>query len=320
MNPTDMTRKRASALLIGGALLGAMRTPARAQTSATVRIGVSPIEPAAEVYYAGDMGFFSKAGLDANIQSLQGSSLIIAAMVSGAIDIGFDTLDGLAAQHQKGIPLVIIAPTHDYLSPGSLHTQALVVPANSPIQQAKDLTGKTVAVSTLHSLADIGARVLIDQNGGDATTVKFVEVPFPALPAALDSGRVDAAWVVEPFITVAQKTSRVLAYGFDGISKHFMVGAWVAMQQWANDHPDLVSRFAGAIHDTAVWANKNPQKSGEILAKYVKIDPTVIANMARVHYAEQLTPGLMQPLIDVSAKYNGIKSFAAQDLIYKRSR
>lgn len=320
MHPTSITRKRASALLIGGALLGALRTPARAQTSAAVRIGVSPIEPAAEAYYASDMGFFSKAGLDANIQSMRGSSLIVAAMVSGAVDIGFDTLDGLAAQHQKGIPLVIVAPCHDYLSPGSLHTQALLVPANSPIQQAKELSGKTVAVSTLHSLADLGARVLIEQSGGDASTVKFVEVPFPALPAALDSGRVDAAWVVEPFITVAQKTSRVLAYGFDGISKHFVVGAWVATQQWANDHADVVSRFAGAIHDTAVWANKNPQKSGEILAKYVKIDPAVISKMARVHYAEQLTPGLMQPLIDAAAKYNGIKSIAAQDLIYKRSR
>jgi hypothetical protein len=55
-----------------------------------------------------------------------------------------DPLDELAAQHQKGIPLVIIVPTRDYLSPGSLHTQALVVPANSPIQQAKELTAVTV--------------------------------------------------------------------------------------------------------------------------------------------------------------------------------
>jgi NitT/TauT family transport system substrate-binding protein len=220
-------------------------------------------------------------------------------------------------QHLKGIPLVIIAPTHDYLSPVTTRTQALIVPANSPLQQAKDLNGKTIAVSTLHSLADLGARVWIDQNGGDSSTVKFTEVPFPAIPAALDAGRIDAAWVVEPFITVARKTNRVLFYGFDGIAKHFVVGAWVATRQWANDHPDLVSRFAAVIHDTAVWANKNPQQSGDILAKYVKIDPAVIAAMARNHYAEQLSPALMQPLIDAAAKYNGFKAFPAQDLLYK---
>ena len=41
--------------------------------------------------------------------------------------------------------------------------------------------------------------------------------------------------------------------------------------------------------------------------------------MARVHYAEQLTPALMQPLIDVAAKYNGFQSFPAQDLMFKQS-
>ena len=316
MSLAAMSRKRASALLVG-AFLGAVRSPSRAQAPATLRIGVSPIEPAAEVYYAKDMGFFAKAGLDVDIQSMQGSSLIVSAIVGGTLDIGFDTLDVLAVQHLKGIPLVIIAPTHDYLSPVTTRTQALIVPANSPLQQAKDLNGKTIAVSTLHSLADLGARVWIDQNGGDSSTVKFTEVPFPAIPAALDAGRIDAAWVVEPFITVARKTNRVLFYGFDGIAKHFVVGAWVATRQWANDHPDLVSRFAAVIHDTAVWANKNPQQSGDILAKYVKIDPAVIAAMARNHYAEQLSPALMQPLIDAAAKYNGFKAFPAQDLLYK---
>ncbi len=214
---------RASALLAGG-LLAAVSSPSLAQPApAKLRIGVSPIEPAAEIYYAKELGSFAKAGLDVDITSMQGSSLIVSAIVGGTLDIGFDTLDVLATQHLKGIPLVIIAPSHDYLSPATLRTQALIVPANSPIQQAKDLNGKTIAVSTLHSLADLGARVWIDQNGGDSTSVKFTEVPFPAIAAALDAGRVDAAWVVEPFITAAAKTNRVLFYGFDGIAKHFIV-------------------------------------------------------------------------------------------------
>ncbi len=312
-----MTRKEASALLAGG-LLAAMTSPSFAQLApATLRIGVSPIEPSAEIYYAKDMGFFTKAGLDVETTSMQGSSLIVSAIVGGTLDLGFDTLDVLATQHLKGIPLVIIAPSHDYLSPLTLRTQALAVPANSPLQSAKDLNGKTIAVSTLHSLADLGARVWIDQNGGDSSSVKFTEVPFPAIPGALDAGRIDAAWVVEPFITVAKKTNRILFYGFDGIAKHFIVGAWVATRQWANDHPDLVSRFAAVIHDTAVWANKNPQQSGAILAKYDKIEPAVIAAMARNHYAEQINPALMQPLIDAAAKYNGFKTFPAQDLLFK---
>jgi hypothetical protein len=70
----------------------------------------------------------------------------------------------------------------------------------------------------------------------------------------------------------------------------------------------------------AVWANQNTMKSGEILAKYTKLDPTAIATMTRVRFGEQLTPTLMQPFIDVFAKYNGFSAFPARELIYAPSR
>ena len=138
------------------------------------------------------------------------------------------------------------------------------------------------------------------------------------MPAALDAGRIDAALITEPFLTVATKTARVLGYGYDGISKHFLVGAWVAAPQWASAHADLVKRFQAVMHDTAVWANANQAKTGDILAKDLKFDPALVATMVRARYTEQLTPALMQPLIDVSAKFNGFKSFPAQELIYTR--
>jgi len=140
------------------------------------------------------------------------------------------------------------------------------------------------------------------------------------MAAAVAASRVDAAFVAEPFLTMAARNGRVLEYGYDCISKHFLFGAWFTTAQWAKDHPDLVARFATAIHETAVWANKNPEKSGEILAKYTKIDPTVIATMTRARFAEQLTPALMQPLVDLSAKYNGFSAFPAQELIYSPAR
>jgi hypothetical protein len=46
-------------------------------------------------------------------------------------------------------------------------------------------------------------------NGGDSSTVNFVEIPFPAMPAALETGRIDAASVAEPFIGVAKKNGRI---------------------------------------------------------------------------------------------------------------
>jgi NitT/TauT family transport system substrate-binding protein len=313
-----MNRARASALLFGGASVLAGATGGRAQTGLTVRIATLPIESAAEVFYAKDMGFFAKAGLDADIQTMQTSAAMAAAAVSGAIDVGYSPVDSIATIHQKNVPVVLIAPANEYISPS--RNAGLVLAANSTVRAAKDLNGKVVAVSNLRSLSENAARAWIDRNGGDSTTVKFVEIPFPAMLAALDSGHVDAAWDAEPFISAAAKDGRVLEYGFDAIAKRFLIGGWFTTVQWATDHADAVSRFASAMHETAVWTNKNPAASGQILAKYTKLDPAVIATMTRSAYGEALTPASMQPLIDVSAKYNGFATFPAQQLIYAPSK
>jgi len=310
-----MTRARAAGLLFGGVALAGVRFRGAAQTTAKLRVAIVPIEGASEVYFATDMGFFAKAGLDVEIQPMQSSPAIAAAVASNAVDIGFISVDALATIYQKNIPLTIIAPSTEYTAATS-HSVAIALAASSPIRVAKDLDGKTIAVNALHSLSTLGPSDWIDQNGGDSSTVKFVEMPFPIMTSALDAGRVDAALVTEPFTSAARKNGRIIASGFDYIAKHFLITSWCTTEQWAKEHPDVVARFAAVIHQTAVWANANRDRSGEILVKYTKMDPAVLATISRSQYCEQLTPALLQPLIDVSAKYNGFTTFPAQDLIY----
>ena len=89
--------------------------------------------------------------------------------------------------------------------------------------------------------------------------------------------------------------------------------------KWAAAHADAVHPFAAAMHETALWANQkgNRAKSGEILAKYTKIDPQTIATMERAQFAETLTAALIQPAIDVSAKYGAFTAFPADRLVYR---
>jgi ABC-type nitrate/sulfonate/bicarbonate transport system substrate-binding protein len=313
-----MTRARASAVLFGGAALLMNAARGRAQSGTPLRIATLPIESAAEVFYAKDMGFFAKAGFDVDIQTMQTSAAMAAATASGSVDIGYSPVDSMATIHQKKVPVVVIAPANEYVSPS--RNAGLALPANSTVRVARDLNGKIIAVSNLRSLSENAARAWMDRNGGDSSTAKFVEIPFPAMQPALDTGHVDAAWVAEPFISAAAKNGRVIEYGFDAIAPRFLIGAWFTTAQWANDHRDAVARFASVIHETAVWANKNQAQSGQIVAKYTKIDPAVLATMTRSRYAETLTPAAMQPLIDVSAKYNGFGSFPAQELIFAASK
>lgn len=302
------------------ALFAVTAASASAQTNPTLRIGILPVESAATVFYAKDLGFFAKAGLDADIQAMPNTPTIAAAVVSGALDFGYVTIDSIATIHQQHIPLVVVAPAAEYLFPAGARTIGVLVTPNSPIRQAKDLEGKIVALPAVHSLGSTALSTWVDANGGSSAAVKYVEIPFPAMAAALDAGRIDAAFEVEPFFGAAAKHDRVLTDAYSSISKHFLLSVWVAQSEWAKAHPDVVRRFAGVIHEASVWANKNQTQSGPILAKYTKIDPTVVATMARGRYAEALTPSVMQPGIDASAKYNNFTTFPAAELIYSAPR
>ncbi len=285
-----------------------------AQTSQTLRIAINPIEVYAQVYYAKEMGFFAKQGLDVDIQPAQSGSAIAAAVVGNAADIGATSTVVDAVGHGKHIPFIVIAPGAVYTS--AAPTAALFVAANSPIRKAADLNGKTISVSGLGTVTEYGTRAWIDKNGGDSSTVKFVELAASATVDAVSTGRIDGAYVTEPYVSTAKKQLRLMAYVHDAIAKEFLLSTWVTTVQWAKDHPDAVARFAAAMRETSDWANKNPSKSGDILVKYVKIDPALLATMNRARFADRLTPALMQPAIDVAAKYAKFDSFPASELIY----
>jgi NitT/TauT family transport system substrate-binding protein len=146
--------------------------------------------------------------------------------------------------------------------------------------------------------------------------VKFVEMPYPQMPTALDQGQIDAAALAEPFITFNKGKYRILSLGDAGIANRFLVSGYVVTSAWATAHPDLVRKFAQVIRETAGWANKNPSLSAPILVKYAKLPPDVANNMARTLYGDRLDAGLLQPVIDATAKYDVIaKPFPAREII-----
>jgi NitT/TauT family transport system substrate-binding protein len=314
-----MLRFAVAMLLAVGVLTGAAY-PVRSQTTAHLRIMTSPIENGAQVYYAKDMGFFAKAGIDVDIQSVQSGSAIASGVASNATDIGFASLVPLAIAHVKKIPFVLVAA-------GAVWTQSaknsgLFVAPNSPLQTGKDFNGKTLSTAGLGTLTEYATRAWIDQHGGDQSTVKFVEMGYSVMPTALGTGRVDGALMNEPYFSLAKKTEHLLGYPYDAVAKDFLIAGWFTTAQWAKDNPDVLDRFVAVMRETAQWANKkeNQAQSAEILEKYTPADATVVSSMVRVRFGEQLVASAVQPQVDVAAKYMPFPTFPAQELIYTRAR
>jgi NitT/TauT family transport system substrate-binding protein len=214
------------------------------------------------------------------------------------------------------LPFVCIAPGAGW-EPGKIVGSIMVANA-STLKTAKDLNGKTFATPGLGTIGEFLPRAWIDKHGGDSSTVKFVEIPFPLEADALVSGRVDAAYLVEPFLTTALKsgTVRSFVYPDDALGTSYLATVWFATAPWAKAHPELVARFVSALRDAGRWANANPAKVVPILAKDLHADPTIIAQANRSYFSDRLIPAEVQPWIDVTAKYAKFAPFPASDIIY----
>jgi NitT/TauT family transport system substrate-binding protein len=309
---------RACIVFVAVMCTGAHAVRAQTPPPAQLKIALVPSDTAAQVYYAVDLGLFAKAGINADVAGMNSGPAIAAAVSSGAIDIGFSNFVSLATAHERGLGFTMVAPANLSIT-GAPTVGILSIAKTSPVKTGKDLNGKTVAVDGLNTVAMLGVRNWIDTNGGDSASVHFVELPFAEMPEALKTGRVDAASMnltADPQLGTPSDPLRMLAPVFDALAPRFTFSAWFSTKEWVAKNPVLAKKFAAVMKDAAVWANAHHKESAAILAKYLKQTPAQIEGVTRVVYGTDFSPQMIQPSIDLAAKYGSIKkSFPATEFL-----
>lgn len=318
MKPSRVNRRTALTGLAGAAASAAgALTPRRARAAATrIRVLTDPGDSTAVPFYAADRGFFAEAGLDAEIGLMANGGVIVPAVIGGAAEFGVASITTVAFAHLRGVPLLAVCPSAIYTDRAP--TSELLVGPGSPIRTARDLEGKTVAVAGLNTNSDIATKAWIDKNGGNSKSSNYVEFSYSAMIPALMDGRVDAALLVEPTLTIAKRDGcRVLALAYGAVAPQYCGGCFVAMQAWLAENADLAQRFVEAMGRAAVWANGHHAESLAIVARYLKLDPQTLGTMTRAIYSPRLEPAQVQPLIDVAARYGALaRSFPAREIIW----
>jgi NitT/TauT family transport system substrate-binding protein len=307
-------RRRALQLLAGSAAAVAA-SPVSAQNLIPIRVGTFASEATAGVFYAQDQGFLAKHGLTAQINMAAGGAAIIPAIIGGDLDMGEADVVTLALAHDKGIPF-------EFIAPGELHSNKVptlaVVVGDPNVKSGKDFNGKTLACNVTRGFGSLITDVWIDNNGGDSKTVKWVEMPFPALVAATQKGTIDGYCAPEPFVDLGGSAGlHVRMMDEKPVAPEIIQGGWFASKDFIKTHPSVVNAYSLAIREANEWANANPAASAAILSKYSKVPVNVITAMKmRGEYQLTFTKSTMQPLIDAAAKYGYIsKSFPVSDII-----
>ena len=296
-----MHRKTALALVAGGVL--ASRIPAAAQDLPVVRIASNPVDSLGEPYYGTERGIFHDSGVNAQVTTLSNGSTNMQAVIAGDLDVGLANITQVANGVIRNVGVAMLAPAAVYSAKHAY--SAMCVGKSSALATAKDLIGKTVAVSTLNDFNQLGVVAWLEKNGVSATQVKFVEVHFPEMGAALQRGTVDAATISEPSLSGALGAGqvRVFANVYGAIAPEFSNVVWFGSTKWLQQNADAAKRLVKGIFATAQYANTHQAETLATLVRVAKLDPATAAGMTRAFFATTNDPKYVQAPLDFSYKY-----------------
>ena len=267
--------------------------PTGALESPTIIVEAVPTADEAGLYIANDLRYFAQEGLTVKIVPTGGGELAIPDLTSGKADIvAGNYVSFVQAQILGKADLKIIA-NGSLMQPGN---QALYVMPASKIKTVADLASHPgghrakVGVNTVNNIGQLLIGSLLQDNGYGLQDVSLVPPTAKGNPFAneltnLASGAIDAAWLPEPFATIAEQSlGAVKVADFDqGAMENFPIGTFIGTSKWVTSHPNTIAAFLRAFQ-------RGQQKAdidrGQVEASLIK--NTMIPNGMKPDQAQQI--------------------------------
>lgn len=237
----------------------------------SIVVDAVPTGDEAGLYIAQDNGYFKQQGLTVKIVSILGgefgmadlqtnkAQIIVGNYVSFILAQIARKYQGPTAKSATPINLRIIADG-SHMQPGN---QAVYVMPHSRIKTVADLTKyhAKVGINTPKNVGEVLFGSLFKENGLSFNDIHPIYPPhgFPDMIGDLATGKLDAAWLPEPFGTIAEQTiGAVPLIDFDqGSLQDFPIGAYIGTTSWVQDHPKTVAAFLRALQEGQQVADTN---------------------------------------------------------------
>jgi NitT/TauT family transport system substrate-binding protein len=298
MRPETLCKFVAIALLAAPAM-----APGAALAADAITVGVIPIVDVAPIYLGKEKGFFTKQNLDLTLQTAQGGAELVTPVMTGQREFGFSNISSLLIAQTRGLDIVAVAPGASSTGEQGRDFGAIIAPGDSPLKTAKDLEGKTVAVNNLKNIGDTSVKAAVRKAGGDDSKLKFVELAFPDMPAALANKRIDAAWIVEPFFTLAREQgAKVIAWNLADTAPKLMIAVYFTSGKYFQEHADIVKRFKVAIIESLAYADGHPDDVRAIVPTYTRITKEVIGKLTLPRWPTEMNLKSTEILADLAVK------------------
>ncbi|WP_250454146.1 sulfonate ABC transporter substrate-binding protein [Caballeronia sp. ATUFL_M2_KS44] len=159
-----------------------------------------------------------------------------------------------------GAPLAYVAAT-----PTRPQSEAVLVPAQSPVRTVADLKGKRVALNKGSNVHYFLVKLLA-RHGLQYRDINVVFLPPADARAAFERGSIDA-WVIwDPFFAAAQKTlnARIVADASGVVGNR---AYYFSSQNYVAKNADVIRIVIDEIRAVDQWGKQNPDALASELAK-----------------------------------------------------
>ncbi|MFI6031917.1 ABC transporter substrate-binding protein [Amycolatopsis magusensis] len=265
-----MKRARVGALLlvVALAMTACQGKPGDRAEGGEVRIGVGgqPLLVYLPTTLARQLGYYEAEGLKVELEDLQGGSKALQAMQGGSVDVVSGYYDHTIQMQAKRKEVKSFVTMLRYPS----IVLAVSPRASRPIDSITDLAGANVGVTAPGSSTDFFLKYLLGKHGLDPNAANVQGIGGDAgAVAAMEQGRVDAAVMIDPAVSVLQTRVGVDKVKIltdtrtaEGVQEDFGVPAYPAAVlyssgEWLANNGDTARKLANAIVKTLRWIEQH---------------------------------------------------------------
>jgi NitT/TauT family transport system substrate-binding protein len=261
------------------------KAPAQPANQAVVRLGYVPVMIYAPLYVGIERGYFAAEGIKVESTPIQGGSEAVVQLAAGNFDAALGGAGaGLFNAASRGVKFTIVAPMHSERAP---LTTPLVISAKraNEIKSVADLKGKKVAINATGAATEYWLAEALKKAGLKISDVQLTTVGFQQVPAALESGSLDAAMLGEPLATINKDKGVVSVLADDFIDGFFATYLYMG-DKLLTEKPEVAQGFLRAYLRACrdLQGKYMTPEIAAIIEKYTKVPAAVVLRASPAQY------------------------------------
>lgn len=256
----------------------------------------------APIWITKDAGLFKKNGLDVNLIFIPGGPTAAAAMIAGEVQAMAMAGPAIVTSNLAGSDLVMTA--------GIVNTFAFQFVTVKSITSPSQLKGKRIGINRYGAAPDVAARYALQRMGIDAREVTILQLGEQSTRLdAMKAGQLDAAILLPPITTIAQKEGMRVLMDMSELGAEFQITGLASSQGFITQKRSSALRLMRAFVEGIHFFKTNRQESMKIIARTMRTDDMEAVGATYDYFANKIVPRKPYPslkgvkaLLDLATK------------------